>query len=437
MFGVVYCPDFYVQCERLFRPELVNRGLVITSGDQNGNLRILASSIEALELGLEKGLLDDDLNQLFTKLASENVIEVCRPNYELYADLSSRLMKSLQLLAPKVSASASDEAVLELCALKRPHLESLKIATLADGRLDARVYGQYAIDLRNKLKQWLGISTVIGIGTTRTLAKLACNTAKNHQHHSPVVDLSCMSKRTSILKHTAVSEITGISKKVAKRLSQINIDTALELSQAPKDQVRRYSSIIAERIAIELSGLPCKELEQSLAENTHWTTSKRIKAHSFKEIKHVLNTQVINATAQLNDISNCCTTVTVTLAIEPLCSHENAVRNSLSGELSKSISSVAGIRKLALELLESVWRDDYQYRSLSLSLGGLSAGCGDQIGLFPMIGPDPDINTFDVLPIAISFETLLSIDTADINRQHNSRLSPLFTTRWNEIARVS
>jgi DNA polymerase V len=437
MFAVVYCPGFYIQCERLFRPELINRGLVIISGDQNDNLRIVASSMEALELGLKNGLLNDDLNQLLTKLVSENMIEVCCPNYELYADLSSRLMKSLQLLSPKISATASDEAVLELNALKHPHLESLNIATLADGGLDASVYGHYAIDLRNKLKQWLGISTVIGVGTTRTLAKVACNAAIKHQHHSPVVDLSCISKRTSILEHTAVSDITGISKKVAKRLSQINIDTALELSQAPKDQVRRYSSIIAERIAIELSGLSCKELEQSSIESTRWITSKRIKAHSFKEIKHVLNTQVISATAQLTNISNSCTTVTVTLAIEPLCTHDNTFKNSLSGELSKSISSVAGIRKLALELLESVWCDFYQYRSLSLSLGGLSACCGDQIGLFPMISPDPDINTFDVLPKAIIFETLLSIDKVGISRQHKSRLSPLFTTRWSEIARVS
>ncbi|MFT6406752.1 MAG: DNA polymerase V [Arenicella sp.] len=436
MFGVVYCPDFYIQCERIFRPELSNQILLITSNDQHGNSQIITSSREAREFGLEPGLVGEQLDQLLTSVASNHSIEVCSPNYELYADLSSRLIKSLALLAPKVSAYASDEAVLGLQGLKLPELESLKRASVADGEQNTSAHGQYAIQLKDTLKQWLGISAVIGIGTTKTLAKLACKTAQNQAEYNGVVDLSSAAQRSVVLKQIAVADITGVSKKVANRLSQINIHTALELSQASKDQVRRHSSIIAERIAIELSGLACKEPKQSVAASEVFTTSKQIETHSLKHIKRLLNTQVHSATEQLNARSNSCTTVTISLAIGPLCTQQAVFRHDLSGELGKSADSVSPIRQLAVQLLESVWSDGYQYQSLSLSLGGLSAGGGDQIGLFPMTSQRPAIMANSDSPQAITVETLLSIKNSQLGGQKRARLSPSFTTRWSEIARV-
>jgi DNA polymerase V len=453
MFCVVYCPDFYIQCERLFRPELRGRGLLITASGDIGDDPIIASSKEARDLGLTPGLAGDPLVALFSQITSEHTVTVCRPNYELYADLSSRLIKSLELLAPKVAASASNEAILALdglklgkynlsenkvpeskaCEHKEPEPESAKLNGLGSGS----PYHQYAIHLKDTLKQWLGLSVFIGIANTTTLAKLACDVAQTHNQYNGVVDLSSGSEHPMILKRIAVEDIAGISKKVANRLSQINIHSALDLSQAPKNQVRRHSSMITERIAIELSGLPCKTPEQSATGASVITMSKHVDAYSFKQMKRVLDAQVVSAIEQLNNLSNNCNAVTVALTITPLDEQKPAFENSLSSELTKPTDSIAAIRKLAVQLLESVWRDGYQYQSVKLNLAELNTNDGDQIGLFPTVTKYAAVTSNRDSPKSISIETHLSIDAANLSRQNRSLLSRSFTTRWGDIARVS
>lgn len=447
MFGIVYCADFYIQCERLFRPELVGRGLLITSSGIIDDGPIIASSREACELGLTPGLSGDQLIELFSQITAEQTITVCSPNYELYADLSSRLMRSLELLAPNVSAYANDEAVLALDGLKL-----LDHKVCEDNPAEYKVvpsdacepnvphnspYHQYALHLKDTLKQWLGISVFIGIATTKTLAKLACDTAQTSDEYNSVIDLSTVSQRTLILNRIAVVDIDGISKKVANRLSQINIHTAQDLSQAPKSQVRRHSSTITERIAIELSGLPCKTHQQSLTEDSVFTLSKHIDAECFKQIKRELNSQVVSAVEQLHSLSNNCQTVSITLTISRLDKQDPAFENCLSGELTKPSDSVTAIRKLAMQLLDSVWRDGYRYQTLKLSLAGLSLSDGDQIGLFSADDNSAALNSCKNGPKSISFETVLLGQTSDLSHPKRSFLTHSFTTKWGDIARVS
>lgn len=453
MFGVVYCADFYIQCERLFRPELAGRGLLITSSGRIGDGPIIASSNEARQLGLTPGLSGDQLVELFSQITSKQTITVCSPNYELYADLSSRLMKSLELLAPKVSAYANDEAVLALDNLKllKHEVCEANSANSADSA-DYKVlqgyacepntphnspYHQYALNLKKTLKQWLGISVSIGIANTKTLAKLACDTAQTNDEYNSVIDLSTVSQRALILNRIAVADIAGISKKVANRLSQINIHTAQDLSQAPKSQVRRHSSTIAERIAIELSGLPCKTHQQSLTEDSIFILSKHIDAECFKQIKRELNSQVVSAVERLHSLSSNCQTVSVTLAISRLDKQDPTFENCLSGELAKPSDSAAAIRKLAMQLLDSVWRDGYRFHSLKFSLSSLSLSDGDQIGLFSTDDNSAALNSRETGPKSISFETVLLNQTSDTGQPKRSFLSHSFTTKWGDIARVS
>jgi DNA polymerase V len=447
MFGVVYCADFYIQCERLFKPELIGQCLVITANGEIGNAPVIASSKEARDLGIKPGLVGDQLSELFTTLTTHHTITVCSPNYELYADLSSRLIKSLELLAPKVSAEACNEVVLALAGLKlsEPEVSKTKIQKqLASGRpnhLDPEVnrsspHRRYAIRLRDTLKQWLGLSVFVGIATTRTLAKLACDAAEMHSQYSDVIDLSPVSERVAVLKRIAVADINGVSKKVANRLSLINIHTALDLSQAPKNQVRRHSSMITERIAIELSGLPCKPLQQNRVEGSIFTTNTQVEAECLKQVKRVLDNQVVTAIEELEKLNKNCKTVTLVLAISPLNMQHPAFENSLSSELKKPMASAVAVRKLAIQLLESLWRSDYQYQSLSLSLGCLSDERGDQISLFSSLNNHSEVASKEASHEQISVITLLSIKNKNIRRLKRSSLSPSFTTKWGDIARV-
>ena len=421
MFAVVYCPDFFIQCERLFRPELLGKILVIASSDGDGGSRLIASSDEAQALGLVPGTHGTELAKIFAAISTHHSFEVCSPNFELYADLSERLRKSLALLAPSVTMHANDDVYL--------NLEGLNLAS------NLSSYGKM---LRSTLMQWLGISAFIGIGPTKALAKLASNAALQFNEFQAVVDLSLVPARHALLQRIAVSNIVGISQTAAAKLSEINIQTALELSQAPKAQVRRRCSVVIERIALELSGLACQEI--SLKANTQRVVAPlrdQADARSFIETKRVLRAQVARAIEQLNSLANSCETVTVALTTAPLDKQYSPFETALTLDLVKPTSSIGAIGQLASQMLESLWHEQTQFRSLRLSLEGLSPNESDQVGLFvsstkqskPFLKEEP--------PTIIKLETALCTESAKLWRDKRSLLSPSFTTKWGDIPRVS
>jgi len=429
MFALIYCPNFFIQCERIFRPELSRHALVIASSDDNGTSRIITSSPQAQNLGLVRGLSGDQFDQAISKTSNNKTIRLISPNYELYSDLSARFLKSLSLLAPTVSAYASDEAFINLNDLEQQE-----------------DFYRYACELRKKLKQWLGLSVFIGIAPTRALAKLAANAAQTVKEPRQrirrtqgIVDISELGKRHKLLAQVTVSDITGVSKKVANQLSEINVHTALELSKAPKHQVRRRSSVVIERIALELSGLSCKELELNVdARNSPLASTSRAEVHTYNQAKRALKAQVSSAEEQLNSLKCSCEKVIISLAIQPLNQDNTPFQASLSSDLVKASNSSNAIRQLATQLLESLWRESHQYCALTLSLEGLRQNTGDQFGLFS--SPIENDREYEP-PKSINIKTLFNPEpnsgSTVVWRDKKSWSSPSFTSNWGDIPRVS
>jgi hypothetical protein len=183
--------------------------------------------------------------------------------------------------------------------------------------------------------------------------------------------------------------------------------------------------------------LPCKAHQQSLTEDSVFTLNKHIDAECFKQIKRELNSQVTSAVERLHSLSNNCQTVSVTLTMSRLDMQEPAFEDWLSGELAKASDSVAAIRKLATQLLDSVWRDGHRYQSLKLGLANLSLSDGDQIGMFSTDDTSVTLNSCKNGPKSINFETVLLGQTSEPSHQTRSFLSHSFTTKWGDIARVS
>ena len=444
MFAVVHCPDFYIQCERLFSPELNGQALVIASSNNNGGTRLIASSAEAQSLGLTHELDCIEFTDICSALTTSKSIKLCSPNYELYADLSTRFIKSLELLAPNLSVTAHDKAIL--------NLENLK----SNNSLEA-----FGKTIRDKLKLWLGVSVLVGIAPTKTLAKLACTAAQAFEEYQGVVDLNGSVDRQTILKRMPIANISGISEKAANRLNKISIYNAFELSEAPKEQIRRHSnSVITERIALELSGLCC--IDKGCTEHTYkqrnvnldghanqkstiHATHTQVEARTFSEIKRALNMQVINATEYLANIAYSCKAITVTLTTASLHQHAPFIKstpthefaNELRVELDKSSHSASAIQTLSNQLLESLWQYDYQYHSLKLSLENLSPIKSDQFALFSSAVPKLKSTNENTLLQRINIETTLC--AAEPHNSHHKRTlsSPFFTTRWGDIPRVS
>jgi DNA polymerase V len=390
----------------------------------DGSSKVIACSREAQAL---VDIHNQCSAQFAETLSKQAAVEVCSPNYELYADVHTRLIKSLGLLAPSVKANAYNEALLNLHGVK------------INGSFRA-----YATNIKQTLMQWLGISVFVGVGPTSVLAKLACGAAHNFGEFDGIISLCDSALRQQILNRVIVSEVSGISEKAAAKLSAINIHTALELSIAPKAQIRRHCSVVIERIALELSGLECLEPGFDIDNRVINTgIDESMTTQTYSSIKRELYIQVVNAQNRLESIENACKTVTISLTIAPLVDKGPLLKNSLSADFSKPVDSISAINQLAAQLLESLWQTEHRYHLLGVCLGDLSSVNARQYGFFgkPLKAEN---KTLEVQRRPrICFETVLTAEVIqgpknnDVWHPPKSRLSPRFTTRWGDLPRAS
>jgi len=424
MFAVIYCPDFYIQCERLFNPSLKSQAIIVIVNDCAGNSKIIASSTEARDLGFWPGLFGTKLADAFSVLPPNRRIRKCSPNYELYADLSERFIKSIELLTPAASVYSNDEVFLSLHNVNAIH-------DLSNQQLN-----DYAKQLRQSLKQWSGFSVVIGLAPTKTLAKLASDAALRFDEYEGVVSISDSQERHKVLRRISVTDINGISDNAASKLSEINVHTALELSTAPKTQLRRCCSTVIESIALELSGLRCNELDVDISDNSSvCALSYHAAANTVAEAKRIINKEIRSIAQQLESPSKLYKSVTIGLATTQLKPEHPLRRNALTAELPTSSNSITAIERLASQLIESLWRDNHQYHSLLISIKQLSSESENQRRLFT--GNVLENKPNPVLHESINVEVLFSPESHSLQHRRQLLPSPSYTTKWADILRVS
>ncbi|MBL6679673.1 MAG: Y-family DNA polymerase, partial [Alphaproteobacteria bacterium] len=235
MYGLVDCNNFYVSCERVFNPLLKTKPVIVLS---NNDGCIIARSNEAKALGIPMGAP----LHLYKELINKNKVFTYSSNYTLYGDMSSRVMTSLNFFVPDIEIYSIDEAFLSL--------EKINGVTVLDEM----------VEIRRLIYQWTGIPVSIGVGPTKTLAKLANKMAKKHSPNGVYI-LTISKHLDKILKDLSLEDIWGISKGWANRLKSIGINNPFELQQSDPRQIRSLISVVGERIVYELRGTPCLNLE--------------------------------------------------------------------------------------------------------------------------------------------------------------------------------
>src|SRR5215471_4694395 len=223
LFALIDCDNFYVSCELLFQPALLGKPVVVLS---NNDGCVIARSDEAKALGIPMGLPAFKL----ADLRQEHPIEVFSSNYTLYGDLSARVMTTLMQWAPAVEVYSIDEAFLDLTGLSTDALE------------------RYGLTLRTTIHQWTGIPVSIGIGPTKTLAKLANRLAKRSTEAKGVVILTSPSEIEATLSQTPIQDIWGIGPGYTRRLHAHEIKTALQLRNMTDRWVRQELGIVGLRL---------------------------------------------------------------------------------------------------------------------------------------------------------------------------------------------
>ncbi|NCA72208.1 MAG: Y-family DNA polymerase, partial [Sphingobacteriia bacterium] len=236
MFALVDCNNFYASCERLFRPSLEGRPVVVLS---NNDGCVVARSNEAKALGIPMGAPYFTYAEVLRRADAA----VFSSNYALYGDLSRRVMQVLAGFAPRIEIYSIDECFLDLAGVRDPTALGLEIA--------------------RTVRRWTGIPVAVGIAPTKTLAKLANRLAKKGQSPAgPVLDWSALPDQDAVLGAVAVEDLWGIAARSGARLRALGIADALALREAHPKRLRETFGVVVERIARELRGQACLALDE-------------------------------------------------------------------------------------------------------------------------------------------------------------------------------
>lgn len=233
IWALVDCNNFYASCEKLFRPDLIHRPVVVLS---NNDGCIVARSAEAKTLGIPMGEPEFKVRSLLRQYG----VTVFSSNYALYGDVSARVMSTLEQCCPAVEQYSIDEAFLRLDARLQAHLP------------------EFCRDLREKVLRWTGITVSVGVGATRTLAKVANYIAKARKEYGGIFSLARPEAAIDrVLACTPVEEIWGVGRRQARKLRAQAIHTALALKRADDLRVRKTLTITGWHTCLELRGIAC------------------------------------------------------------------------------------------------------------------------------------------------------------------------------------
>ena len=439
MYGLVDCNNFYVSCERVFNPLLRGKPVVVLS---NNDGCIIARSNEAKALGIPMGAP----LHLYKTLIKQNKIFTYSSNYTLYGDMSSRVMSVLNYFIPNIEIYSIDEAFL--------NLKNFNIQSLQDEMFE----------IRERIYQWTGIPVSIGIGPTKTLAKLANKIAKKNSSKGVYI-LTVSTQLTHILSDMKLEDIWGVSKGWGNRLRSIGINNPRQLQQANPRQIRTLISVVGERIIYELRGQPCLVLEEVI--NKKSITVSRSFGNMINDkdsLKKALANYAARAAEKLRYQDSVCGGIYVFINTNRFRERDLQYSNSATINFDELTDSTTIIIEKSFKLLENLYRPKYNYKKIGVTLLGLKQkddGSSDNYiiqGSLFIPNADQKIHmsrSCDRMKLIDNINTKMGKMTIfhgsqgviknsrniksepDKWRMRSCYKSPFYTTNWDDILKVS
>jgi len=420
LLALVDCNAFYVSCERVFRPDLMGKPVAVLS---NNDGCFVARSQEVKDLGIKMGV---PLYQV-KHLVKRHAIHLFSSNYSLYADLSARVMSTLEEFAPNLEIYSIDEAFLDLTGV-HPCTR------------DPVAYGQV---IRKTVLRSTGIPVCVGLGPTKTLAKLANFAAKKWKQTGGVLDLSDPIRREKLMRVVPVKEVWGIGSRIAARLNQLGIVTVLDLANQPVDRIRQQFNVVVARTVMELNGIPCLELEEIAPDKQQIVCSRSFSRRltEFGELSQALAEFCSRAAEKLRSQQSVAGHISVFIRTNPFNAQEPQYQRAAGLMLTSATQDSRVIISTANRLLKELFRAGYRYQK-----------CGVQLS---RIQPETTPGQFDLFDLASQSNGMQVMKTVDqINRRFPKavsiaatgfdkswkakaeRISQRYTTDWRELVGV-
>lgn len=416
MYALIDCNNFYASCERVFRPKLRNKPIVVLS---NNDGCVIARSNESKALGVKMGVPIFQINEL----VKEQGIVVCSSNYVLYGDLSNRVMTLIKQFSPEVEIYSIDEAFLKFNGFQ--YFDFDKIGP----------------EMHKVVKKGIGIPISVGFAPTKALAKVANKIAKKFPERTNnyyIIDTE--EKRIKALKWTAIEDVWGIGRQFSKRLKSIGVHTAYQFTQLNDAYVRKYFTVVGLRLKKDLEGEPTIDFEDiKPKQNIATTRSFDVMMENKDDLRERVSTFATLAGEKLRKQNSNCELINVFIYTNRFRAELPQYHGYKTVKLPFPTSSTFILNKYAQIALDSIFEPGYKYKKAGVILMGISQDETQQLSMFEYENPKHKVlmNVMDKMNLKLGDK--IKFGSQDLKRKWKMRqdsLSPCFSTNLNDIIKV-
>ncbi|HDX8776475.1 TPA: Y-family DNA polymerase [Klebsiella oxytoca] len=420
MFALCDVNSFYASCETVFRPDLQGRPVVVLS---NNDGCVIARSAEAkpfVKMG-EPYFKQKDMFRRHGIIAFSS-------NYELYADMSNRVMTTLEELSPRCEIYSIDEAFCDLTGVR-----------------NCRDLTDFGREIRETVLRRTHLTVGVGIAQTKTLAKLANHAAKQWQRQTGgVVDLSNLERQRKLMALLPVDEVWGVGRRISKKLESMGIDTVLKLADTDIRFIRKHFNVVLERTVRELRGESCLGLEEFAPVKQEIVCSRSFggRITEYHEMRQAICSYASRAAEKLRGEHQYCRFISAFVKTSPFALNEPYYGNSASVKLLTPTQDSRDIITAATKCLDAIWKDGHRYQKAGVMLGDFYSQGVAQLNLFddnaPRQNSEKLMEVLDHLNAKDGRGTLYfagqGIQTAW--QMKREMLSPRYTTRYSDLLKV-
>ena len=420
MFALCDVNAFYASCETAFRPDLRGRPVVVLSNNDGCVISRSAEAKPFVKMG-------EPYFKQKEQLRRHGVI-CFSSNYELYADMSNRVMTTLEELSPRCEVYSIDEAFCDLTGVRNCR--------------DLRDFGR---EIRETIGRRTHLTVGVGIAQTKTLAKLANLAAKQWpQQTGGVVDLSNRERQRKLMARLPVGEVWGVGRRISTKLETMGIKTVLQLADSDIRFIRKHFNVIVERTVRELRGEPCLAMAEFVPLKQEIICSRSFGSYitTYPEMHQAICSYASRAAEKLRAEHQYCRFISVFIKTSPFAQRHPCYSNRASVTLLTPTQDSRDIITAAIRSLEAVWKEGHRYQKAGVMLGDFYSQGVAQLNLFddnaPRKNSEKLMAVLDELNAKNGRGALYfagqGIQTGW--QMKRDMLSPRYTTRYSDLLQV-
>ena len=411
--ALIDCNSFYASCERIFNPKLLGKPIVVLS---NNDGCIITRSAEAKALGIKMG----EPYFKAKKIIEKNNVKVFSSNYSLYGDISQRVMEILLGFSPEVEIYSIDEAFLNFKGFKNHELLT------------------YCKHIRQTIKQWVGIPVSIGVGSTKTLSKIANHLAKKEADYEGICILKGDEKIEEALNRIEIGDVWGIGRRLSKFLRNYEVRTAKQFAFLDRRWIRKNMGVVGEKIQLELRGVSCLDLELLPSPKKSCCVSRSFSRpiEKIEELQESIANYGSRVAEKIREEGLIAQSMSIFVLTNHFNKKEKQYSSSIKLQLDYPTSDSKLIVKRAVEGIKRIYKEGYRYKKAGIILYELHSSSSVR-GLLDYDKPRTDslMRSLDEINYRYGSATLRLAAEGIKKSWHMRRekVSPCYTTSFDQL----